>query len=99
MACSNFESNKCILCQTEDKGYLTQPTELGYKSLASNLIRWKNYIDSFPVPLKFQISNIESLVEWFTKNSVKWHKVCRVQFDEHKLNRHWSRKHKPNTHL
>ena len=99
MACSDFESNKCFLCQTEDKGYLRQPTELGYKSLASDLIRWKHDIGSFRIPLKFEISNTESLVEWFIKNGVKWHKVCRVQFDEYKLNRHRSRKHKPNIHL
>ena len=67
MANSDSDLTECNLCQTEDNGYFMYPTELSYKTLSPEMLRWKNNLGSFPVHLEFVISSTESFVEFFTK--------------------------------
>ena len=88
----------CVICQEYKKEILQCPSNLnpghvgygkGYASLSENIERFLNLGISLPVPLKLESLKGEStsIMENLTKNRDKWHKSCKVKFDETQLSR------------
>ena len=91
----------CILCQKVSKDHIIDPrkiklqsdTNQGYKSLATNLSQFVE-IDSLSCPKLVKIVNDheENLEVYLRVHEVKWHRNCRLKYNNQELRRVLKRK-------
>lgn len=91
---SNFDWNKCCLCQTNDgviisptKNPIVSKTNSAYEFLANQIYEFDK-LGKLPNYIHFGFLNSESNIEnTLRKNEAKWHKKCYVMLNDEKLKR------------
>lgn len=91
--------NKCVLCQKITDESLQCPAEstrhdvgAGYSTIAFN-IRSFNELHELPMPLELgRLDDGNGIEATFLENNAKWHKSCRIKFNNTKLKRAEKRK-------
>ena len=69
---------KCILCQTDTDQALATPTASGYKSLSDHLLEFAKY-EALPRDIRLpELDDGSGLLQTFTTNSAKYHKVLQI---------------------